>query len=311
MTRFNAAMRVWSWSRAGKAVLVLTSLSLAVVAAGCGGNGGGEPLAERIAFSSDRDGVSHIYVMNADGSGQTRLTNAEGGDGGPTWSPDGARIAFHRSTSIEQVYVMNADGSGETCLFGPAETGWHPAWSADGAHIAFSSSREGWAHLFVMDSNGLNQARLMPNLDGPDYDPEFSPNGQRLVFSYGPYLGAEAAVAPYPYDGTPPAMLTDNVSDDREFAWSPDGTRIAFVSNRDGNWEIYAMDADDGGNVVRLTQNAVSDRHPTWSPDGSHIAFYSNRDGDFEIYVMDAGDGGGVLQLTSNAAADCDPEWHE
>ncbi len=70
-------------------------------------------------------------------------------------------------------------------------------------------------------------------------------------------------------------------------AWSPDGTKIAFTSDRDGNFEIYVMNAD-GRNPTRLTSDPATDNFPAWSPDGTKIAFDSRRDGNFEIYVMNA-----------------------
>lgn len=85
--------------------------------------------------------------------------------------------------------------------------------------------------------------------------------------------------------------------------------KIVFVSNRDGNAEIYAMDAE-GGNQTRLTNNfgQVNEDFPAWSPDGTKIAFVSNRDGNEEIYVMDA-DGRHQARLTDNNARDYYPEW--
>ena len=80
--------------------------------------------------------------------------------------------------------------------------------------------------------------------------------------------------------------LTDVSGDDWGPSWSPDGRHIAFVSNREGNYEIYVM-GSDGSNPRRLTDHPAEDRSPSWSPDGRHIAFDSNRDGDWEIYVMD------------------------
>ncbi|MGR3296281.1 MAG: TolB family protein, partial [Candidatus Bathyanammoxibius sp.] len=85
------------------------------------------------------------------------------------------------------------------------------------------------------------------------------------------------------------------------------GSRIAFPSDRDGNYEIYVMDAD-GSNLERLTDNLASDGEPSWSPDGSRIAFTSDRDGNPEIYVMDA-DGSNQQRLTDNPASDYGPSW--
>ena len=101
-------------------------------------------------------------------------------------------------------------------------------------------------------------------------------------------------------------------------SWSPDGKRIAFSSNRDGNFEnfqIYVMDAD-GANPQRLTNNDFYDAQPSWSPDGKRIVFWSKRDGHFigegglssEIYVIDA-DGKNTRRLTNNRKRDLSPSW--
>ena len=90
-------------------------------------------------------------------------------------------------------------------------------------------------------------------------------------------------------------------------ASSADGTKIAFESKRDGNWEIYVMDAD-GKNLVNLTQNGAKDLGAAWSPEGTKIAFWSTRDGNDEIYVMDA-DGNNPVRLTNNPADDDRPDW--
>ena len=88
---------------------------------------------------------------------------------------------------------------------------------------------------------------------------------------------------------------------------SPIEGRIAFHSNRDGNFEIYAMNADGSG-VVRLTNNSATDYAPSWSPDGRRIAFNSHRDENWEIYAMNA-DGSGLTNLTNNSAHDYNPSW--
>ena len=110
-------------------------------------------------------------------------------------------------------------------------------------------------------------------------------------------------------DGSGVRRLTNNSADDWHPAWSPDGARIAFVSDRDGNDEIYVMNADGSG-VRRLTNNSANDRYwyPAWSPDGARIAFTSSRDGNEDIYVMNA-DGSGVRRLTNNFADDWVPAW--
>ena len=79
--------------------------------------------------------------------------------------------------------------------------------------------------------------------------------------------------------------LTNNAANDYFPSWSPDGTKIAFGTDRDGNYEIYVMNVD-GSNLINLTNNAATDYYPSWSPEGTKIAFGTNRDGNYEIYVM-------------------------
>ena len=88
-------------------------------------------------------------------------------------------------------------------------------------------------------------------------------------------------------DGANQLNVTNSPAGDGWPCWSPDGTKIAFVSSRDGDMEIYVVNADGSG-LTKLTDNSAWDGGPTWSPDGTQIAFQSKRDGDYRVYVMDA-----------------------
>ena len=96
--------------------------------------------------------------------------------------------------------------------------------------------------------------------------------------------------------------------------WSVDGRAprrgaVAVTADRDGNRDVYVMNADGTG-IVNLTNNPASDCGPSWSPAGRMITFVSNRDGNYEIYVMNA-DGTGQVNLTNNPASDLDPTWSQ
>ncbi|MYG19029.1 MAG: hypothetical protein F4208_05555, partial [Gemmatimonadales bacterium] len=110
------------------------------------------PDGDQIAFTTDRDGNSEIYVMNTSGSGVTRLTDHSRHDIRPSWSPDGDKIAFESERDgNREIYVMNADGSEVTRLTDHSAFDYSPAWSSDGTKIAFVSDRDGNREIYVMN----------------------------------------------------------------------------------------------------------------------------------------------------------------
>ena len=143
-------------------------------------------------------------------------------------------------------------------------------------------------------------------------DCQISPDGQHVVFCVQRVDKEEekkySNLWIVPTEEGEPRQFTYGDQVDGQPKWSPDGREIAFVSNRDGNWEIYGMNPDGSGQV-RLTEDEATDISPAWSPDGSRIAFESYRDGNMEIYVMDR-DGEEPVNLTNDAAADDHgPAW--
>lgn len=107
--------------------------------------------------------------------------------------------------------------------------------------------------------------------------------------------------------GSNPFRLTDHPGVDRSPAWSPDGTRIAFTSRRDNNWDLYLLDVASG-QESRLTDHPHYDGEPAWSPDGQFIAFESMREGDLDIFTLRLSDGT-ITQVTTDPAPDYGPAW--
>jgi Tol biopolymer transport system component len=204
-----------------------------------------------------------------------------------------------------EIFTMKPDGTNiQQATFNTA-IDTSPSFSADGTKIVFASTLDGDFEIYMADPNGAQQTRLTNNSTG-DFNPAFSPGGDKIVFVRDGEIYMMDAVDINPADGNGDNLinLTNNAAGDSDPAFSPDGTKIAFTSNRDGNLEIYVMDAD-GTDQTRLTNNAApGDEKPNWSPGGSKIAFTSLRDGNYAIYVMNALDGSEQKRLTKKAAAD-------
>lgn len=246
----------------GGAVIRLTSMGRAYDPAW---SRDGTKLAFTGKFSDEAWNVASIYVMNADGSGLTRLASTRTNDLDPTWSPDGRKIAFvsYRDGNLE-IYVMNADGSGQVNLTHTEADDYAPAWSPDGTMIAFTSGRGGDDEIYLMNADGSGVRNLTNNSAG-DAWPAWSPDGTRIAFAS--VRGGNGAIYVMNADGTGVMRLTNDAALDTEPAWSPDGTRIVFSKTSqdpEGNlafgiYEIYA----DGSGTRGLTTNGWG---PSWRP---------------------------------------------
>ncbi|MBN1190588.1 MAG: PD40 domain-containing protein [Dehalococcoidales bacterium] len=256
----------------------------------------------KIVFSSERDGNSEIYIMNGDGSQQTRVTNSSVADIFPSWSPDGKKIAYMSGPGgNNDIYIMDADGSNVANLT-EGSNSWHPSWSPDSCKIVFSSTENGDSQIYTMDSDGANKIQLTQS--GVNIRPDWSVDGKILYVSNS---ASQNVIFIMDADGNNKTQITPDGSQAFYPKWSPDGTRIVYSSNRDGHDEIFMIDSD-GSNETRLTSNSVYSVYPQWSSNGSQIVFTSARDGNPEIYTMDI-DGSNVSRLTNQSEGDFHPDW--
>jgi len=266
------------------------------------------PDGRKLAFVSQRDGNSEIYVMNADGSAQENLTRQPASDSHPSWSRDGRRIVFvSRRDDNSEIYVMNADGSGLRNLTRTPSDDLDPSWSPDGRAIAFvvqcvprrPCATAYGTYLYVVNADGSGLRRLKTPRTQV-LNPSWS--ADRKTIRFGRYLVRA--------DGSGHSELPRNVP--LAGTWSPDGQRIAVVRvahspadarnpTKLGLWVVNA----DGSNARRVAGKATSG-DPAWSSDGRRIAFrrYDRKlgfgRGNSDLFVVNA-DGSGLRRLTRQA----------
>jgi Tol biopolymer transport system component len=242
------------------------------------------PDGTKIAFCSLRDDIySQIYVMNADGTGDKRITKITSGDScGPAWSHDGKKIAFYsfgltHPSRNPAIWVMDPDGGNMKRL---TEHGMSPTWSPDDKQIAFASNLAGKFQIYAMNSDGSNVRRLTNN-KAEESSPAWSPNGADIAF-VSDREGEHPALFTMAPDGSGQQRLIFSKRQDFCFpAWSLDGSKITFSAlNRvgpqfiavgeerpkcemwTGEYQMFTVDSD--GKLHQLTNTKYMAMKPTY-----------------------------------------------
>ncbi len=267
------------------------------------------PMAQfTVLYTSLKSGQTQPSLYQVDGAGTNDQQIADGTSGFSdiTYSPDGSKIAFVRTTTYDnngnsvttpELFIApagNPSAAVRITQFGTSELS-HPSWSPDGVRLVVSSNWDGDTDLWTMTDDGNNQVKITEN-DFADRDPAWSPLGDEIIYASEQANEAGSgqtelfSILP---DGTNIKQLTDANNSSYSPAWSPDGKRIVFASDRNGDGDIFVMDAN-GHNYILITSDASStgtgaeDRLPVFNPVGQMLMFVSNRDGtSFKFYMSD------------------------
>jgi Tol biopolymer transport system component len=280
------------------------------------------------AYTTAGDSEHLLWVANSDGSDWRPLIET-GTNMRPVWSPDGLRIAFTRSKPSDEagLYVVGSDGTGLHLVATGADWIWK-AWSPDGTQIA-AEVWEGHDIVLVDVSTG-NTINLTATPDRDEIHPSWSPDGSQIAYQVGWgstgeiwVINADGSGAHKIAEGCCPAWqpapqvethATNNTPPSEPAgtpkpvaATEPTSGRIAFVSDRDGNNEVYVMDPD-GSNQTNLTNHRTDDGMPCWLPDGKRVAFMGTRDSSCNLYLMSV-EGSEVTRLTHDQGYEGWPSW--
>lgn len=269
------------------------------------------PRPQWLAFESKRGefGDYEIVAIKPDGSHATNLTQDWADDVAPVWSPDGRHIAFvsFRDTVAGKwglgdgsIYVMEFDP--ETGTAGTVwrvtgkggSEGW-PTWSPDGRRVAFQSDRSGNWDIWIANADGSGLVQLTHHTANDRYA-SWSPDGTKMAFTSNRNGNEEVWVLPIEQalkqgDDSGAVNLTNSPQRDRYPMWSRDGKQLTFNTNRDGNYEVYIMNAD--GSQPRNVSQAPGSTEglADWSPDGRQLVLYSDRSDNKEVYLLDLASG--------------------
>jgi hypothetical protein len=279
------------------AAMTLGAVTLALAAAPSHATFAGKD--GRVVFASNRDAQNDIYVMNADGSQQTRLTTDLSNDRSPSWSPEGRQIAFvsNRDGNFE-IYKMNADGTNQTRLTTNTARDDAPVWTADGSKIVFQRGGSSAGEIYSMNTDGTAQKNLT-NDPAPDFTPATSARGSKIAF--GSERGGSGGLFTMALNGRALTRVTTTSGTDGRPNWSPTGNDIVFLRDVTGtDDDIYTVHSDGSG-LRRVTNTPARDEvHPVWSPDGSKILFAACDGLGCQLYESNP-DGSGEQQLTSGS----------
>ena len=300
-------------------------------------------LDEKVAFTTTRDNpnfipvqnAGEIYMMNPDGTDPQRITENFVQDSFSVLSPDGKKFIFDSNRlreptdpiNLVDIFVMATDGSEQTHV----TRGSSATWAPDSKNIAYhgSASRTGLpirmdpgapatdSDIFRVNvddccGQGVDPINMTNTSDLIEDDPHWSPDGTKIVYTAhhvtdDPTISTTAEIFVINADGSgSPVQLTFNSQEERAAAWSPDGSKIAFMCRYGGtDFEICVINPDGSG-LVQVTDNTVQELSIRWSVDGQRFFFNRPVSGRNQLFSISV-DGTGLTQLTNTVGLNLFP----
>jgi TolB protein len=273
---------------------------------------------KKIAFTMINGTNFDIYTVCPDGSSLINLTHDPSNNSHPAWSPDGKKIAFASTRDgISQIYIMDENGSNPIKLTSDHQNDF-PIWRPNGSQIAFRTfDGKGlwWWRIVEINSQKISQFSE-PSFDFFFQTPAWSADGQTMAYmslveQKQRNDGSSQIHIKNLVDSSDTALTHDSWANINP-VWSPDGTKLAFFSKRDGNHNMYAlyiMNKDGTGNQ-QLTQPVYGEElYPSWSPDGQQIVIGSNAPHVAGIYIIDINTGNSRSLLFQSKEMTSEPSW--
>ncbi|HUF13715.1 MAG TPA: protein kinase, partial [Longimicrobiales bacterium] len=274
------------------------------------------PDGRQLAFDAPWSGARRIWISDQAGRNPRAITRDSSEavvHSEAQWSPDGRLIAFRRiEKAASDIGVVEVATQRIHWITGDNVLDMNPAWSPSGDALYFSSAHGGgvniWRVAVSRTGERSGQPQQVTTGAGDDVTPALSPDGSRLSFTVRSFDSDVWRLPVDPASGRArarPEAVSRTTRVESRAAWSPDASRIALNSDRDGDMNLWVRDVASGAER-KLTRGRGGDYQANWSADGRTIAFFSARSGNADIWAVPAA-GGEPVQLTTDRATDTNP----